>query len=253
MSDALRPSPSTRKAHLLCWAAAGAIALSTAQLAAEPPKLVADLVVAGEQALGSAPAELTQIGSRVIFTATPGYQRELFATDGTRQGTVPLLPPCASPLAELKILARPAADWALVAWKCTRPYLELWRTGGTPATTFRLIGAEAKIYETPAVLLASGRAYFLHGFEVEAGGGIRDSLWSTHGTPEGTSRFDLNPLVGAGVFAAAIVDSRIALLREKDDLRTELWVTDGSIQAAELIPCAGSEVRAGATVDDLVG
>jgi ELWxxDGT repeat protein/cysteine-rich repeat protein len=179
------------------------------------------------------------VGDVLYFAAgNPTIGFELWRSDGTAQGTVPLkrLDPVdqGAPLPILRVL-----DDAVLfaAWDEATGY-ELWRSDGTPTGTALLSdiapGAESSYPEPMAVV--GGRLLF-SAFEP----GLGNQLWSTDGTPGGTGHIsNADPWRGFAGYYVAIGDTVYfaagAVAGGASYLR--LWRSDGTAQGTRLVDAA---------------
>jgi ELWxxDGT repeat protein len=151
-------------------------------------------------AAGSNPQGLVPVGNQVFFRVTlPGGGTELWKSDGTDAGTVRVAAVGPFPGAVGTDLFVPG-DWQrgaalgdvlVFAATDSSGGVELWRSDGTEAGTFRLKDIEPGPASSDPAWFATfdGEVYF--GAYDSAGG---RELWSTDGTPGGTARAaDLHP------------------------------------------------------------
>jgi ELWxxDGT repeat protein len=197
--------------------------------------LVANLGPGGEN---SNPAELTSLGGRVVFRAThlASASYELWATDGTPQGTTkirrfssPGQPIDFSPgLGGVYFVNHGIAD-------------ELWRTDGTPEGTVRIAGTDEARFPSEA-----GGRVFLRANDSEHG----SELWVSDGVPGGATGLlaDLVPgPLGSTPRSFAPDGARVFFLARSNSSAWRLWVSDGTVAgtrsltddvyASELAPC----------------
>jgi ELWxxDGT repeat protein len=171
------------------------------------------------------------VNGRAFLVIDDGrHGRQLWTSDGTAVGTVPITSFAPDPLRQIDIpLFRKAGSWYFVAADGVHGR-ELWRTDGTQQGTRLVIdlcpgpcGSDPRdlslldFGSSPGVL-----------FTAAAPGGPR-ALWLTDGTPQGTSR--LTPLgveATTGIQYASFFSARTA------DLGDELWSTGGTPETTKL-------------------
>lgn len=206
------------------WRRAGTPATSSlfANLAPDP---------AGPAA--SHPRDFTPLGERFLFTAQSGEgsRRILWISDGTADGTTPVECAADDPT---DLVALGGA--VLFAAQDGRSGRELWRSDGTAAGTTLVKdiapGPGVNASSKPSQLIAAGgRVYFtaddgVHGTE----------LWSTDGTPTGTTLVrDIHPgPAGSDPAPLAGVGTRVAFAALDSDHGRELWVSDGTSAGTQM-------------------
>lgn len=231
------------------------LALLAAPALALAPRLVKDINPVASPG-GSGPAAFTALGNVAVFEAADGASdRVLWRSDGTSEGTRPLVDACPGCTDAVEPLARmggrlfflaygePAAGrkslWATDGaaavrltgplsaggWVAARGLLyfvadgDLWRSDGTPEGT-RLAVALAS---APSQLTAlRGRIWFVRG----------RSLWQSDGTPAGTLQvrnLSREPRILGGV------GKRLAFSVPVRGGAEELWATDGTARGTLLL------------------
>lgn len=172
---------------------------ATVRIRVEPPRLVKDLgTIPG---YGSTPMWLTECGGKVFFVAAPDYSwyPRLFVSDGTSEGTKPLLPE--NYALNPSYLTDVNGTLYFSAWDYDHGR-ELWKTDGTEAGT-QLV---KDIWTTPSpnpyydentygdghwsynsssdpqnLTNVNGTLYFTAADEIHG-----RELWASDGTPDGT-------------------------------------------------------------------
>jgi ELWxxDGT repeat protein len=219
---------------------AAAAAAGGVSRAAEP-RLVRD-IDPSTASYGSAPRDLIGLGTRAVFHAEdPAHGRELWASDGTPEGSRRIADICPGPCStRLQGLWTAGGRWFFHADPDlpgsggpenpdSPPGRGLWSTDGTAAGTQFLGDLDGLRH------LASLEAIGVHLFAASTGPHGREP-WRTDGTPEGTRRLaDLAPgpadsLRGACHGAAALGD-HVLFAAETPDRGCELWRSDGSPQS----------------------
>jgi ELWxxDGT repeat protein len=193
------------------------------------------------------------IGNRAVFAADDGvHGRELWTTDGTRQGTRLLedldprrvaTPPdnCADEPDDRTDSGLSSDPAGFVAFRNGALFAatdakgrELWWTNGTAAGTRRL----SDVLPGPAsssphdLTVAGGKAYF-----VARGTGTGEALWRTDGTTAGTVQVADLALGGEPSFASELtaVGSRLFFTVYNDTTGRELWVSGGDAGSTHLV------------------
>ncbi|MEM7307766.1 MAG: hypothetical protein AAF682_13890 [Planctomycetota bacterium] len=185
--------------------------------------------IAGQPQLsGSSPRFTVQLGERAFFFAdTPATGQELWATDGTASGTAlvaDLVPGPGSGAPQFG--PRPVALGDALYFIAREPggAFALWRTDGatlatTPIVTVDPTGFLAEFSDLKRV---GDRLLF------EADGPAGVELWSSDGTPAGTSLLvDMTP-GPIGTSISALVPGETQALVFTPSAPTALWRTDGT-------------------------
>jgi ELWxxDGT repeat protein len=209
------------------------------------------------------PGNLTRSGDRVVFAGNDGVQgRQVWSTDGTREGTTAI-----APIAGTSVLPGflSAGRRVFMALENPEGGTDLWVTDGTASGTVRIAPPGADLTyawpfaalgdrcvfraEAGAVWITDGTSAgteklldppypgsYPYGF-IELRGFLlfvmSGELWRTDGTPSGTSR--VGSLAGAASsspWPAADLSGRLLfLVRQPNDTpapQATLWVSDGS-------------------------
>ena len=216
---------------LLPWLVLSSSLLASPVLAAEPARLVADLVPGSTRTFAPMSGFL-RAGNRSVFVRQDDELRlALWATDGTAEGTKELsvlCPPCqeAVPLGSNGNVAFYRVD-------TPQPVFEtaIWRTDGTPAGTFPLTeplsmypSGPGSPGELPAGSIQGGLLFF-SACTAELG----CELWASDGTPAGTA------LVGetvpgpqsGGIKRLAATGDRAFLVVSSLTGPDSLWIANG--------------------------
>jgi ELWxxDGT repeat protein len=178
------------------------------------------------------------VNGRAFLVIDDGRQgRQLWTSDGTAAGTIPLTSFAADPLRQIDVpVLWKAGHWYFVADDGVHGR-ELWRTDGTPQGTQLLIdlcpgpcGSDPRDFTTREYGSPSG--VFFTASAMEGTGALR-ALWQTDGTPQGTAR-----LTPPGVEATtgiqyddyfdSFFSARTATLGD------ELWITAGTPETTKL-------------------
>jgi len=185
-------------------------------------------------------AELTAVGDTLYFVADDGvHGRELWRSDGTAAGTRMVRDINADGGGAPLQLTASDGRLFFFAYPDSSSHRALYVSDGTAAGTIRLTTQAAGhacvnfggIWETcPPITSAAGRVFFV-GQTAEA---QVLSLWTSDGTPGGTTAFapDL-PLPGADArapltFMAAALGEQILIVGALPDGGRALWVSDGT-------------------------
>lgn len=185
------------------------------------------------------PPRITPAGTRAFFVANDGVNgSEPWVLEGTSARMVADVRPGAAGSSP-KVMT--ALGGLLVFQADTGSGATLWRSDGTPETTFPLmeLGDQGEPYTTPMAAL-DGYVLFMagdaaHGFE----------LWRTDGTIGGTEIVkDLVPGAGSSIPSQLTrVGSRVYFTANDGVIGRELWVTDGTAAGtravADVMPGAG--------------
>ncbi len=195
----------------------------------------------------SSPAEMTALGSRVLFRASenPNNNPSLWATDGTPAGTVPL----ATDLSQPSYLT-PIAGLAYFSGFEAAHGTEVWKSDGTPGGTGLAFDLFPGVNSSnPQFFTPLGNKLFFTASEAAAD----NELWVTDGATA-NSVADIRPGV-VGSLPAQLTASPTSgfgpsLYFSADDGThgRELWVSDGTAAgtriAADVRPGAASSMAA---------
>jgi ELWxxDGT repeat protein len=203
------------------------------------------------------PSSLVLAGERLFFVADNGG-RELWTSDGTAAGTVPVssfprrtaIPECAS-LTALGGRVWFAADDGAYGW-------ELWRSDGTPAGTQRATDFKSRrpFGETDEYgpSLPGSHLAWLNGKLVFASVATSGSprLWTTDGDPRSTA-----PLSGCPGGCPFVIEwiplvtigNRAAFFGYRPNREPTLWVTDGTGAGTGELPALVKEASESGALD----
>jgi len=143
--------------------------------------------IATDDTQGSYPTGFASLGGKLFFIASDGVTSSVWTTDGTESGTLPLSAstaggsrPYGTGIVSGGLYYYPAASPPILVPGTGFPMLELWRTDGTGAGTFRLM-QQPNYGNLDALIpfkggLVFGRMDSAHGYEP----------WFTDGTIAGT-------------------------------------------------------------------
>ncbi len=152
---------------------------------------------------GSGPAAFTALGNVAVFEASDGSGRVLWRSDGTPEGTRPLVDTCPGCTDAVEPFARIGDRLFFLGYEPGAVRKSLWSTDGTAAV--RLTGP----LSTGGWVAAQGLLYFV------ADGGI----WRSDGTPEGTRL-----AVASSGSQLTAFQGRIWFVRGRS-----LWRSDGKV------------------------
>jgi ELWxxDGT repeat protein len=196
-------------------------------------------------------SEPVALGDRVLFVAsTPDLGSELWTSDGTVLGTVPVKDICPGPgdsspadLTEFKGRIYFSADDGMAG-------RELWQTDGTAAGTRRLKDIHpGRDGSAPAHLTAAGDVLFF-----TATDGAGRALYKTDGTESGTipvKRLDAGPGYGAKPLFAG-VGNTLFFTNYSPAEGYELWKSDGTDAGTVLVKDINPGPQSGVPSDPAV-
>ena len=199
-------------------------------------------IVAG--VAGSTPANFTQAGDLLYFTATtPVHGMELWKTDGTAEGTslVKDIRPGAGSSVDTNTLGLSASRDGLIYFLANDGVSgsQLWRSDGTDVGTFALTSGAGPVRDLVA---AEGKLFFNKGLSL----GGAEHLWVTDGTVEGT-RFVADPFPGTGraqIRFGQAAGGNLYFSATNGVNGQEVWTSDGTPEGTymvrDLIPGASS-------------
>jgi ELWxxDGT repeat protein len=180
-------------------------------------------------------------GGRVLFPAFEASSgNEIWVSDGTPEGTRLVRDLCPGPCSSTLHFLGVAGNVGLVLVEGHRNALdvELWRTDGTAAGTFRLFSNVESaavpgcfpVSDTPAA--ASGGLFFLGLFTVESG----CELWRTDGTVAGTVLVeDILPGPGHGDPRGFVIIGGQLYFFANGPGGAGLWRSDGTAEGTTLV------------------
>jgi ELWxxDGT repeat protein len=211
-------------------------------------RLTGDIAAGLGSKEGSAPDQLTLLGSRVVFRAAePTTGQEVWTSDGTPGGTVLLRESCPGPCSDApEILGtlNGAVLWVTFPDGYRPPVL--WRTDGTRAGTFPLatgIGARVETFRDSLVFFR-GALYFDRCDRVLSSSHCE--IWRTDGTAGGTGAA-LAQGFGADLILYSAGERLFFFAFE--DPRPDLWVWDGTgspVRVREDVDLISNPIAAGA-------
>jgi ELWxxDGT repeat protein len=196
---------------------------------------------------GAGPNELTAVGSSLFFTAEnsvdPFIRREVWRTDGTKTGTIQI--------SNFRSIAQsrygsdiqgtnprnltPIGRTVFFTAGDTNTGRELWKTGGTIASTVRVAdirpGSESS---NPRDLTPVGNTLYFVAFDDSSG----TELWKSDGSTAGTVRVaDLAPGINSSSPENLLAHGNLLYFTADNGINgRELWMTDGT--AAGTLPVA---------------
>ncbi|MEE8522554.1 MAG: ELWxxDGT repeat protein [Thermoanaerobaculia bacterium] len=208
------------------------VAMWTADTAgASAPYLVADI---DQTAQGSDPASFVELDGRVYFSAFhPASGRELWASDGTAEGTrmvKDISPGEGSSEPSEPIVYEGRLFFSAETESHGR---ELWASDGTEDGTVlvRDIDPGPRDGNPADLVLFDGLVFFS-----AADYGDRE-LWSSDGTEAGTRMFvDIVPgLVGSGAGGLTVSGDRLFFYADVYEYGREPWVSDGTVDGTRML------------------
>ncbi|HEX4956426.1 MAG TPA: hypothetical protein VF017_23820 [Thermoanaerobaculia bacterium] len=190
---------------------------------------VADLNDTSVLPVNSFPQDLRPLGSGLLFSAIArepsqaALTRRLFRSDGTPDGTAPLVPG----IEEAQMVGPFGAIYLWLGRGQEAPY-RLWRTDTASGASRPL--SPAGVHVTPLVTVPAANLHFFVVTEID---GSAPRLWCTDGTVAGTR--ELAQLAPGQVLlqGAVALGGRLLLLFQTYDPsqgpRFELWASDGEV------------------------
>ncbi len=184
----------------------------------------------------SEPRSLTVSGDKLFYIATTEAGTHLFVTDGSTSGTVQLTTESQSQLYPQPQFAYLAAvnDGVVFQGFSAANGIELWFSGGTPATTGLLkdlntLPGSSNSYPRDFVAFA-GQIYFSAAYGDNANMYIRgdSELWRTDGTLAGTVLIDT-----ASTYHQSLTPAGNTLFFTGDSF--DIWKSDGTAQGTQLV------------------
>lgn len=174
-------------------------------------------------------SEPVVLGDVAVFLRY-GQDVALFGTDGTPEGTKPLLPssPAAQPLAVVRFGDEAALSVVVPSGSAFR--IEIWLTDGTPEGTRKHLELPPET-DVIALTSAAGRLWFFDSVVLPPQDHYTVQPWVSDGTPAGThpvtGTFGLSPLEKIPVpFVEAA--GRVWFLYGESLETVEIWGTDGT-------------------------
>jgi ELWxxDGT repeat protein len=188
----------------------------------------------------SSPHDLTNVGGTLFFAATSGGTDKLWKSDGTKAGTVPVIPDEINPsfLTNFNGTLFFSANDGISG-------TELWKSNGTPGGTMMVkdINTVPGNSSNPSSLAVLNGTLFFSATDGTAGGDHGQELWQSDGSPDGTTMVaDINPgTAGSNPFSLTSVDGTLYFDASDGTSGVEPWRSNGG----PLVP--GSTER----VDDI--
>ncbi|HVT57203.1 MAG TPA: ELWxxDGT repeat protein [Thermoanaerobaculia bacterium] len=168
----------------------------------------------------------------------------LWVSDGTAGGTQALPDLCVDSCSHGPVFVAALGRVAFFIEGSAADGDQLWRSDGTPAGTFRLIG-RLRLIADPKVFAVWKRGVYFIAYADQAGGGDpSEQLWRSDGTRAGTVRIsDLGPgLFSARADALAVAGAKLFFAAPRAaprDARSTLWVSDGTAAGTRPASAAG--------------
>jgi ELWxxDGT repeat protein len=196
----------------------------------------------GEQ--WSVPVGLTPFNGKVyfaaddLFTPDPGggptgfFDRELFVTDGTADGTVRVKDINPGPMPSIPIGFRVLGSQLLFTANDGTNGSELWASDGTTDGTRLLQDINPTGASNPMHSAIAGSRMFFNADDGTSGA----ELWVTDGTDAGTRLVkDVNPSGESLPLNLTPVGNRVFFSADDGTHGTELWVSDGTADGTRLV------------------
>jgi ELWxxDGT repeat protein len=180
-------------------------------------RLVAHL---GQSEPSSQPDHLTPAGGRLYFSAHDSIGHGLWSTLGSPESTVLVTTANPDPFAPSRIVGVDEAGGLVYFWEEDASSRKLWRTDGTAAGTFALREDDDLPIQGTAF---QGRLYF----------NLRDQLWSSDGTVQGTALIFTNPGEGS-LFTPAVAGGAIYFATTDDDVWRSNGTPGGTLKLADV-------------------
>lgn len=226
------PRPSLYPVRWLLIVAAAALAGATPAIA-QPRSLGAPYLVKtiGTAQHPGAPARITAVGDTAFFATDNGGESELWKSDGTANGTVPVngVQPAPNLVAPLDLVAvGPTLYFTAYQQGVGR---SLWKSDGTQSGTVLVKDFDPFSEDSPALsdmTDVNGVLYFL----------TRTALWRSDGTAAGTQVVRTFP----NVDFLANLDGLLVFMADDGAHGTELWRSDGTLSGTAMV----ADLNAGA-------
>lgn len=200
------------------------------------------------------PRDLTNVSGTLFFSAENAtFQNQLWRSDGTAAGTVPVIPAShAGGLYPMELTAFKGRLYFRSWAESDRPVI--WQSDGTSAGTFPshdlVIGNGSAIAESLFVD-AGGRGFFVANDGVHGG-----ELWTTDGTADGTTLlkdiyYNAVPNQPSDIRQLVTVGDTAFFSANDGTNGHELWKSDGTSEGTLMVARLGSDDR-GAIPFDLI-
>ncbi|MBW2457361.1 MAG: hypothetical protein JRI68_22830 [Deltaproteobacteria bacterium] len=185
--------------------------------------------------VGSNPSELTSFANRVFFSASEGYEIELWSTDGTSQQTTMFMDIITNESSAPRHLTVVGSDLYFIAYSGGNGGEDLWVTDGVtpPTQPLAVINAPGATVDRPDHFTAFGNKLFFFADD-ETGGGYEPWLADANSAarladinPNGDSlvTFDLQLMVTQHVRP---LGDKLTFYATDGAHGYELWITDGT-------------------------
>jgi ELWxxDGT repeat protein len=200
--------------------------------------------------LRNLPLTRTSLPGRLLFQAwDPAHDVELWASDGTPQGTRLVRDVCPGPCPGVDHILLPNQGLFYFAGSDGTHGQELWASDGTPEGT-RMVreicpGTYGSLLYAPSRF--AGRLLFAADDCVNS-----LELWTTDGTAAGTVRAtDFARYITVDAFLGAVAGGRFLFAGDDDEHGSEPWSTDGTIAGAALVEDIDRADLGGSTVSGI--
>ena len=181
-------------------------------------------------------------GDKLYFIGlTSSHGEEPWVSDGTTSGTTLLsdiVPGSGSPETTSYKIAHDGTLY-FMAYHYEDAYgapSELWRTGGSPATTSRVKVLDTYSYEdTDHFLIYHDKLYFFNWPQ-----GVESYLWTSDGTEEGTQRIAELMTHEGGIWFFEVVNDHILYFGNHQNYHTCFYRSDGTSAGTSMFTCFNS-------------
>lgn len=190
----------------------------------------------------SVPVGITVLGNAAYFGAddshvdhpdgTATFDRELFATDGTADGTGRVIDINPGPLPSTPVSLTRVGGQLLFRADDGVHGAELWLSDGSAAGTRMLADINPAGDSNATGLTVAGNRVFFAADDGTAG----VEPWVTDGTPAGTRRVrDINPAGSSSPTSIARLGDRVVFAADDGEHGRELWISDGTEAGTRMI------------------